>query len=57
MSAGVGEEVPANCCLPHHEGDPNQEERAAQRAPKETAEVNILLLLLLVKKYPKLGFE
>lgn len=24
--AGVGEKVPANCGLPKHEGDPDQEE-------------------------------
>lgn len=27
-SAGAGEEVPADCSLPQHEGDPDQEERA-----------------------------
>lgn len=26
LSTGVGEEVPANCSLPQHEGDPNKEE-------------------------------
>lgn len=26
LSTGVGEEVPADCSLPQHEGDPNQEE-------------------------------
>lgn len=31
LRAGAGEEVPANCGLPQHEGDSNQEERADQR--------------------------
>lgn len=38
---GAGEEVPGDCCLSQHEGDPDQEERSDQR-PKETiAEVRM----------------
>lgn len=38
-SAGAGEEVPADRSLPQHEGDPDQEERADQRAEETAAEV------------------
>ena len=40
LSAGVGQEVPANCGLPQHEGDPDQEERADQRDQETVAEVS-----------------
>lgn len=39
ISAGAGEEVPADRSLPQHEGDPDQEERADQRTEEAAAEV------------------
>lgn len=43
LFTGIGEEVPANCSLPQHEGDPYQEERADQGHQKTIAEVRVHL--------------
>lgn len=43
--AGVGQEVPANCSLPQHEGDPDQEKWADQRNQKTIAEVSVIIII------------